>query len=318
MKWTPCTVGLVVLASMPRPGWGAVPDHLACYKVKDSQAKATYTADVSGLAVQAGCTIKVPAAMACAPASKTNVTPTPPGGGGVGRPNGFTCYKVKCPKTTFTPVTVSDQFGRRSVTPSKTQLVCAPDAGPTDGGFPATGQTTCWNGIPAAVIPCAGTGQDGDTRTGAPLAYVDNGDGTITDANTGLMWEKQSNGDGSVHDIANTYTWDQAFSVHVATLNSTSFAGHSDWRLPNLKELQSIVNYENSFPSVSVAFNTNCPMTSPCTVLTCSCTFPNNYWSSTSWAGDPGLAWFMDFSYGVGNNEVKMDSFLVRAVRGGS
>ena len=159
MKWVLWTVGIALVVT---PGAGrasAVTDHLACYKIKDSAAKAAYTANVSGLAVQAGCTIKVPAVLTCAPASKTNVTPAPPGGGGVGRPNGFTCYKVKCPKTTFGPVTVSDQFGSRSVTPSTTQLVCAPDAGPTDGGFPATGQTTCWDDS-GNVILCAGNLSD--------------------------------------------------------------------------------------------------------------------------------------------------------------
>jgi Protein of unknown function (DUF1566) len=317
MKWTLWAVGLVVLASTPGSGWGAVPDHLACYKVKDSQAKATYTADVSGLVVQSGCTIKVPAAMACTPASKTNVTPTPPGGGGVGRPHGFTCYKVKCPKVpkgTFKPVTETDQFGSHTMTPSTTQLVCAPDAGPTDGGFPATGQTTCWNSN-GAVIPCAGTGQDGDTQTGAPLAYVDNGDGTITDTNTGLTWEKLSNGDGSVHDVANLYSWDHAFSVHVATLNSTSFAGHADWRVPNVKELQSIVNYENLSPAISPAFNTNC--TSPCTVLTCSCTQSEDYWSSSSAVPAAG-AWLVDFTIGEVAPTDKDITLFVRAVRGGS
>jgi type 1 fimbria pilin len=312
MKWTLWTVALVVLASTPGPGWGAVPDHLACYKIKDSHAKATYTANVSGLVVQSGCTIKVPGAMACVPASKTNVTPIPRGGGGVGRPNGFTCYKVKCPKTTFTPVTVSDQFGSRSVTPSTTQLVCAPDVGPTDGGFPATGQTTCWDSS-GNVIPCAGTGHDGDTHTGAPLAYVDNGDGTITDANTGLMWEKLSNGDGSVHDFNNRYTWAQAFSLHVATLNSTSFGGHADWRVPNVKELQSIVNYDNVFSAVSPAFNTNC--TSPCTVTACSCVQNIAHWSSSTYTYYPQYAWFVNFVDGLVNADFKTGSFSVRAVR---
>ena len=49
----------------------------------------------------------------------------------------------------------------------------------------ATGQTTCWDDNNGNVIRCAGIGHDGDTRRGAPLTYVDNGDGTITDANTG-------------------------------------------------------------------------------------------------------------------------------------
>ncbi len=50
--------------------------------------------------------------------------------------------------------------------------------------FPATGQTTCWSHS-GSVISCPGTGHDGDIQAGATLAYVDNGDGTITDVNTG-------------------------------------------------------------------------------------------------------------------------------------
>lgn len=84
--------------------------------------------------------------------------------------------------------------------------------------FPATGQTTCWNST-GTVIPCAGTGQDGDVLAGAVLSYTDNGDGTITDHNTGLMWEKKS-ADGTIHDRGTHYTWDDALAVHVAGLNA--------------------------------------------------------------------------------------------------
>src|SRR5438034_4539784 len=144
--------------------------------------------------------------------------------------------------------------------------------------LPATGQTTCWDSS-GTVIPCTGTGQDGDLQKGAPLSYTDNGDGTLTDNNTGLVWEKQSS-DGSIHDMGNAYTWDNAFAAHVATLNSTSFAGHNDWRLPNVRELESIGNFGNTNPSVSPAFNTECAP--GCTVTTCSCTNASNalYWSS--------------------------------------
>src|SRR6266478_2272505 len=155
---------------------------------------------------------------------------------------------------------------------------------------PATGQTTCWDSS-GTVIPCAGTGHDGDIQAGAPLAYTDNGDGTITDNNTGLVWEKQSS-DGSAHDVGNTYTWDQAFSGHAATLNTMSFAGHTDWRVPNVRELQSIANYQNFNPAVSPPFNTSC--TASCTVLTCS----NNYWSSSSYDSFPTDAWGVNFNVG--------------------
>src|SRR5438477_10954359 len=122
--------------------------------------------------------------------------------------------------------------------------------------FPETGQMTCWD-TNGNVIPCAGTGQDGDLRKGAPLSYTDNGNGTVTDNNTGLMWEKLSM-DGSVHDVSTTYPWANAFAQHVATLNGTSFAGHTDWRVPNVKELGSNNNFQNIPPTVSPAFNNKC------------------------------------------------------------
>ena len=125
--------------------------------------------------------------------------------------------------------------------------------------FPATGQTTSFR-----------AGDDGDLEAGAALSCTDTGVGTITDNNTGLEWEKKSD-DGSIHDKDNVYAWENAFAMHVAGLNTAPcFAGFCDWRLPNVKELQSIVNYQNFSPAVSPAFNTNCGEGD--TVLTGSCT----------------------------------------------
>ena len=150
--------------------------------------------------------------------------------------------------------------------------------------FSASGQTICWNGS-GVVIPCAGTGQDGDTQAGAPLSYTDNGDGTITDHNTKLVWEKKSS-DGSIHDVNAGYAWANAFAVHIAALNAANFAGQDDWRLPNVRELQSIANYENFNPSVSSEFNTACTP-GAATVLTGSCTTSAQYWASTTSARAP-------------------------------
>jgi len=184
--------------------------------------------------------------------------------------------------------------------------------------LPATGQTTCWNSS-GNVISCAGTGQDGELRRGAPLAYADNGNGTVTDLNTGLVWEKLSD-DGTVHDKDNTYTWANAFTGHVAALNAASFAGYTDWRLPNVRELQSIVNYQSSSPMVSSAFKTNCGPGCPATG--CSCTASGNYWSSTSSVSSPSRAWFVSFRYGnvdaFNSSGSKSVAAFVRAVRGGS
>ena len=149
-----------------------------------------------------------------------------------------------------------------------------------------TGQTTCYNAA-GTVIACAGTGQDGELQKGLARAYVDNGDGTVTDSRTGLMWEKLSD-DGSIHDRDTTYTWTNALASKVATLNSGTFAGYSDWRLPNRYELESLVNLGVFNPSINPAFNTAC--LPACTVTTCSCTRSNYYWPSTSIAAGPGGA----------------------------
>jgi hypothetical protein len=183
-----------------------------------------------------------------------------------------------------------------------------------DDAFPATGQNTCWDGA-GLVIACAGTGHDGEFQAGAALAYVDNGDGTITDLNTGLMWEKLSD-DGSIHDKDATYTWEDAFASKVAALNAgLGFAGYTDWRAPNLKELVSIINYETSSPAISSAFNDAC--TPGRTIATCSCTQVGNYWPSTTRAQSPNRAWGVNLLDGGVTLFFKTDLLHVRAVRGG-
>jgi hypothetical protein len=64
--------------------------------------------------------------------------------------------------------------------------------------------------------------------------FVDNGDGTVTDDATGLMWQQTDSGDGM--------QWEDA----LAYAEGLSLASHDDWRLPNAKELQSIVDYTRS------------------------------------------------------------------------
>jgi hypothetical protein len=192
---------------------------------------------------------------------------------------------------------------------------------PTAAGTPLqTGQGTCWDYYDSnRVIPCAGTGQDGELQKGLARAYVDNGDGTITDARTGLMWEKLSD-DGSIHDKDTDHFWDDAFEVKIAALNAGGgFAGHTDWRVPNVNELQSIVNYGAVWPAVSPAFNTGC--VASCTVTSCSCTQPSEYWSSTTYQYSPQYAWAVEFRFGSvreGGYNNKSSKLYVRAVRGGS
>ena len=187
-------------------------------------------------------------------------------------------------------------------------------AGGLQGQRLKTGQTICYDNA-GTVIACAGTGQDADLQKGLASAYADNGNGTITDTRTGLIWEKLSD-DGTIHDKDTAGTWTNAFSTKVAMLNADSFAGFTDWRVPNVNELQSLVSYGASYPAINAAFNANCAPT--CSVLTCSCTQLSAYWSSSTYQDIPSRAWVVYFNDGYVVGYLKTDNGYVRAVRGGS
>jgi hypothetical protein len=187
-------------------------------------------------------------------------------------------------------------------------LVC-----PAPGELLRTAQQTCWNGQ-GTEVPCVGTLEDGDVRAGIPLDYTDNGDGTVTDNVTGLMWEKLSR-DGSIHDVNNIYTWVQGLDTKMDALDAASFAGHTDWRLPNIREVQSLYTYGGgSEVQVAGVFRSNCTM--GCTPLECSCTgAAKAYWSSTTDPADPASAFAVAYSGGVSGTVEKADQISVRAVR---
>ncbi len=67
--------------------------------------------------------------------------------------------------------------------------------------------------------------------------FVDNGDGTIRDAATGLIWDKNDSGEG--------LNWEEGLAW-VEQKNAEQYLGANDWRLPNAKEMQSIVDYSRS------------------------------------------------------------------------
>jgi len=187
-------------------------------------------------------------------------------------------------------------------------LVCA-------AGAVSTGQMTCYDAV-GTVIDCTDTGQDGEVQAGQPRTFTNNGDGTITDDGSGLMWEAKCDGPNCdpLHDKDTSYTWDEAFTLHVATLNSESFAGYTDWRVPNITELHSLVNYEMVSPSAYDAFNT---CATNCDVTSCSCTVSSDYWSSTSLSSFPNNAWVVNLSNGAMFFGAKSTVRFVRAVRGG-
>lgn len=175
--------------------------------------------------------------------------------------------------------------------------------------FPASGQTTPYTADTqttwGATVP-----DDGTVQAGATLRYHDNGDGTITDFNTGLVWEKKCSSCGGLHDVINTYYWSSFGDVtiwdwlgDVNIEGGTGFAGHNDWRIPNVKELQSIVDYEVFDPSIAPIFG-DTGVNSP-------------YWSASTVANDDELAWVVLFSNSDVNHDEKYNNYFVRAVRGG-
>ncbi|HYC00679.1 MAG TPA: DUF1566 domain-containing protein [Candidatus Limnocylindrales bacterium] len=192
---------------------------------------------------------------------------------------------------------------------------CDDDLGTCAGKLGAlkTGQTNCYTNA-GTIIPCAGTGQDGEYQAGVAHSFTDNGDGTITDNITGLMWEKLSD-DGTVHDKDNTYPGTDPFSK-ITALNGASFAGYTDWRLPNRAELLTLVNLGTSHPATFGAFNlcsVGCSFLDP----GCSCTPFQAHWSSTTQHTGPVNWWYVHFADGGVSTTSKGFANPVRAVRGG-
>jgi hypothetical protein len=183
--------------------------------------------------------------------------------------------------------------------------------------LPETGQKKCWNAAGARVA-CAGSGQDAEAKGGVKIRLADNGNGVIADANTRLVWEKLSR-DGSVHDRNDLYTWEQAIGDKITQLNTPPcFAGICSWRLPNVKELQSIVDFDRKSPAFGKAFQKKC---SPgCAVDACSCTplpAPGSlagFWSSTSNQSAPAEAWQVVHATGATSSLAKTQTASVRAV----
>ncbi|MBP8284334.1 MAG: DUF1566 domain-containing protein, partial [Chromatiaceae bacterium] len=94
----------------------------------------------------------------------------------------------------------------------------------------------------AAGAAAAQTCKYGSIPATAPASrFTDNGDGTVTDRATGLQWQRCSEGQtwssGTCTGTATGHTWQVALQLAEAA----SYAGQSDWRLPNINELASIV-----------------------------------------------------------------------------
>ena len=167
---------------------------------------------------------------------------------------------------------------------------------------------------------------------------------TVADNETGLLWERKTT-TGGVNDVGNRYTWSitgtsadgTLYTVFLADMNtSPGFAGHTDWRLPIISELQSIMvgpgvttvstNVDPADPAMGTnptGQATSCPG-APCIDPSFAAvggpTASSAHWSAATYniAALANSAWavsaFSALPHGVG----KSNSEGVRAVRAGS
>ncbi|MDH5327315.1 MAG: DUF1566 domain-containing protein [Gammaproteobacteria bacterium] len=194
-----------------------------------------------------------------------------------------------------------------------------------DGGkqvnLPITGQNECFDGN-GDPIACAGTGQDGEHRSGSGFLtprFMNNGDGTVVDSLTGIVWPADGNimssrdpgydREGVADD--GIVTW-QAALAYVAKLNEESYLGYNDWRLPNRNELRSLINYgvaDNAVELHSNGFSN----------------YASSYWSSSSYFSADAVsaaAWVVNMVSGyifpMDKSELVVAFMGVVPVRGGN
>jgi hypothetical protein len=143
--------------------------------------------------------------------------------------------------------------------------------------------------------------QDAFQGTGCPNdanRFTVNADDTVTDHCTGLQWQRFAadvDGNGS----ADAFGWCDALSYCF----DLTLAGHGDWRLPNVRELESLIDYGEFNPASNPVFRIPADQF-------------NQYWTSTS-SIVIGQAYYIDFAIGEIKKSGKDSALHVRAVRGG-
>ena len=182
-----------------------------------------------------------------------------------------------------------------------------------------SGSSTENSGVPAPVAKTGQsvihfTGDDGDLKNGVVWPnprFTDNSNGTVTDNLTGLIWLKDAMRFGA-QEWVNALNMCNNLADDGVGLTDGSVPG--DWRLPNVKELLSLVHYGFSYPTL--------PDTAGTAQYTDGDPFINvqswGYWTSTSAAnGDGGRALRVSFSNGNSTSATKGHTLYVWCVRGG-
>ena len=164
-------------------------------------------------------------------------------------------------------------------------------------GYIQTGQITCHD-VLGNEVRCAGSGQDGEFRFGVewPQPRFERSNETVLDRLTGLTWTRNA-------DLAEfPMTWPEALDF-VAGMNRETAFGFSDWRLPDRRELRSLMSHQARKPAL--------PEGHPFRNV-----FPGWYWTSTTAAINTAYAWYVHMEGArmfYGNKE---QFFLLWPVRG--
>ena len=206
---------------------------------------------------------------------------------------------------------------------------CTPTLHTAPAPVPQTGQIQCYDAAGATIL-CSGTGQDGELQKGVTLPtprFTDNNNGTFTDNLTGLMWLRNANCNAGAPT-----TWQDALDA-VASLNATGTmldndcgdtsnngTHQTDWRLPNIRELMSLLDYRFSQPPLSNAAGTRQAQCEPIVDCPFSQVGTFRLWSSTTIAFTPSQAWTVDFTSDLAIQLPIQKSAIrsILAVRGGS
>jgi hypothetical protein len=173
--------------------------------------------------------------------------------------------------------------------------------------LPQTGQTGCYNES-NNVIPCSTTGQDGELQKGTAWPnprFTVNNNGTVTDNLTGLVWLKNAN---CAAINLGPSVWATALANANALANGacglTDASAAGDWRLPNIVELESLVDLSQDNPPL--------PADHPFSNVQSSL-----YWSSSTSANITGTAWSLSMVNGYVYDDYKSTKRLVWPVRDG-
>ena len=132
--------------------------------------------------------------------------------------------------------------------------------------------------------------------------FIKEGD-VIHDTNTGLYWEYKSDNETDVNSGLKRFSFNDAAEVHISELNSVSFGGYDDWRVPNKDELRSIFDYGKDESVIPEIFGC-CPV--------------GDYWTKNVYKLQPYFSWVLFSGFGSGIAKRTDAQNFVIAVRGGN